>query len=95
MMDLGTSSIGDFTVTTTHNRGLNTEELTNLAVNKIISISATADPVLRQQAEAGRERMRMIIRASLDQAIKSDRLSLAHLLESQGHQDMADILRKI
>lgn len=94
-MDLGTSSIGDFTVTTTHNRGLNTEELTNLAVNKIISISATADPVLRQQAEAGRERMRMIIRASLDQAIKSDRLSLAHLLESQGHQDMADILRKI
>jgi len=95
MMDLGTSSIGDFTVITTHNRGLNTEELTNLAVNKIISISATADPVLRQQAEAGRERMRMIIRASLDQAIKSDRLTLAHLLESQGHQDMADILRKI
>lgn len=95
MMDLGTSSIGDFTVTTTHNRGLNTGELTNLAVNKIISISATADPVLRQQAEAGRERMRMIIRASLDQAIKSDRLTLAHLLESQGHQDMADILRKI
>jgi|TARA_R110000787_G_scaffold179775_1_gene291819 hypothetical protein len=95
MMDLGTSSIGDFTVTTTHNRGLNTEELTNLAVNKIISISATADPVLRQQAEAGRERMRMIIRASLDQAIKSDRLTLAHLLESQGHLDMAQILRKI
>lgn len=94
-MDLGTSSIGDFTVTTTHNRGLNTEELTNLAVNKIISISATADPVLRQQAEAGRERMRMIIRASLDQAIKSDRLTLAHLLESQGHLDMAQILRKI
>jgi|TARA_B110000444_G_scaffold133101_1_gene125065 hypothetical protein len=95
MMDLGTSSIGDFTVTTTHHRGLNTEELTNLAVNKIISISATADPVLRQQAEAGRERMRMIIRASLDQAIKSDRLTLAHLLESQGHENMAQILRKI
>lgn len=95
MMNIGNSSIGDFTVTATQNRGLNTDELTNLAVNKIISISATADPVLRQQAEAGRERMRMIIRAALNQAIKSDRLTLAHLLESQGHKDMADILRKI
>ena len=95
MMNLGNSSIGDFSVTTTHNRGLNTEELAGFAVNKIISISATSDPVLRQQAEAGRERIRMIIRSTLDQAIKSDRLTLAHLLESQGHKDMADILRKI
>ncbi len=94
-MNIGNSSIGDFTVTTTQNRGLNTDELTNLAVNKIISISATADPVLRQQAEAGRERMRMIIRAALNQAIKSDRLTLAHTLEQQGHTDMANILRTI
>ena len=88
-------SPGEIVVQTTKDRGHTTEELAANAVNKIISISATADPVIRQQAEAFKERIYYIILHALDQAIKSDRTTLCNELLNQGHGDMAEILRKL
>ena len=55
MFDVEVSaSVGSFDVQTTSERGHSPEELSANAVAKIISISDTADPVLKQQAEAFR-----------------------------------------
>ena len=89
------ASPGDFVVQTTKNRGHTPEELASNAVQKIISIADTADPVLRQQAEAFRERMFYVIVHTLNQAIKSDRTTLYNELKNQGHEDVAEILRKL
>ena len=86
---------GDIAVQTTDNRGHTPEVLAVNAVAKIISIADTTDPVIRQQAEAFRERMYHVIVHTLKQAIKSDRTTLYNELLSQSHCDMAEILRKL
>jgi len=90
-----TATAGSVNVQTTSERGHTPEELSANAVAKIISISGTADPVLKQQAEAFRDRMFHVIVYTLEQAIKSDRTTLYNEFKKQGHGDMAEILRKL
>ena len=77
------SNIGDVVVKTTKNRGLAPEELAERAVEQIVSVSSSVDPVVRQQAEA------------FKQAIKSDRTTLHNEFIQQGHPEIADILRRL
>jgi hypothetical protein len=96
MFDVEVSaSVGSFDVQTTSERGHTPEELSANAVAKIISISDTADPVLKQQAETFRDRMFHVIVHTLNQAIKSDRTTLYNEFKKQGHGDVAEILRKL
>ncbi len=88
-------SPGEINVQTTQDRGHTTQELSANAVNKIISIADTADPVIRQQAEAFKERMFYVIFHALNQAVESERTTLYNKFKKQGHDDMAEILRKL
>ena len=96
MFDVEVSaSLGNFEVQTTSGRGHTPEELAKNAIAKIISISEDTDPALKQQAEAFRERMFYVIVHTLEQAVKSDRTTLYNEFKKQGHDDMAEILRKL
>ena len=86
---------GAFAVHTTKDRGHSEEELAAHAVEKIISIADSAPPELKQQANAFKQRMFYVIVLALKQAVKSDRTTLYNLLKQQGHEDMAEILRKL
>tara|TARA_R110002020_G_scaffold194120_1_gene394695 strand:- start:294 stop:584 length:291 start_codon:yes stop_codon:yes gene_type:complete len=88
-------SPGNINVQTTCERGFTAEELSIDAVNKIISISDNADPVIKQQAEAFKEKMFYVILHTLKQGIKSDRTTLYNEFKKQGHNDVAEILRKL
>ena len=90
-----TASVGSFDVQTTSGRGHTVGELAKNAVAKIISISDTADPVVKQQAEAFRERMFYVIVHALEQAVKSDRTTLYNKFKQAGHDDVAEILREM
>ena len=89
------SSIGDVVVKTTENRGLTAEELAERAVEQIVGISDSVDPIVRQQAEAFRSRIYHVILGIIKQAIKSDRTTLMNEFIQQGHPDIADILRRL
>ena len=89
------ANVGGFEVHTTNNRGMTPEEVAIGAVNKIISISDSADPILKIQAEAFKERMFHVIVTAIEQGIKSDRTTLYNLFKNQGHNDMAEILRTL
>ena len=53
MFDISVKSdIGTPTVVTTNNRGMNAEEWAELAVNRIVAVSANAPPQVREQAFA-------------------------------------------
>lgn len=86
---------GNVGVETTQYRGFTPEEVAERAVSKIISISNGADPVIKVQAEAFRNRMYHVIVLACKDAINSDRTTLYNLFAEQGHEDMAEILRKI
>lgn len=82
-------------VQTTQNRGFTPEEIAERAVNKIVSISEGADPMVRAQAEAFKGRVYHVIVAACKDAIKSDRTTLYNLFDKQGHEDVAEILRRL
>jgi|TARA_R110000751_G_scaffold179371_1_gene285812 hypothetical protein len=86
---------GTVQVKTTSNRGFTPEEIASRAVDKIIFISDSADPVIKLQAEVFKERMYYIIVASLKEAINSDRTTLYNLFKLKGHGEMAEILRTL
>lgn len=89
------TTVGMATVVATSNRGLNPEELAGLAVEKIMRISSEADPIIRMQAEAFRERLRTLLVRYFEQAQKSERTTLYNLFKSQGHEDMAQIIKRL
>ena len=89
------SSIGDVVVKTTENRGLSPEELAERAVEQIVSVSDSVDPIVRQQAEAFKNRIYHVVLGIIKQAIKSDRTTLMNEFIQQGHPDIADILRRL
>ena len=89
------SSIGDVVVKTTENRGLSPEELAERAVEQIDSVSDSVDPIVRQQAEAFKNRIYHVVLGIIKQAVKSDRTTLVNEFIQQGHSDVADILRRL
>jgi hypothetical protein len=89
------SNIGEVVVKTTENRGLAPEELAERAVEQIVSVSSSVDPVVRQQAEAFKNRIYHVVLGIIKQAIKSDRTTLVNEFIQQGHSDVADILRRL
>jgi len=82
-------------VHTTEYRGFTPEEIAERAVPKIVFVAESADPEVREQAETFKNRLFHVIVKACNDAIESDRTTLANLLTQQGHEDMADILRRL
>jgi hypothetical protein len=82
-------------VVTTQNRGQTPEEVAERCINKIVGISATADPVIRQQAEAYKTQIEQVIVHYMKQAIQSDRTTVYNVLLDAGEQKLADLIRRL
>ena len=90
-----TSNVGDINVKTTNNKGLSPEYWTERIIDRLISISDNADPMVKAQAQAFKDSITQVVLLYLKQAIASDRATVAGLLQKQGHKDMADIIRRL
>ena len=88
-------SIGNLGVQTTHNRGHTVDELSEMATNKLISISEDVDPMVKAQAHAFRDRCKLIIAFYLKEAINNHICTICNQLEKQGHSDLAQIIRRL
>lgn len=82
----------NFEVTTTSGRGHTPEELAERALDKIMYVSKDANPLIRDQAEAFRGHIRQVLIKYLNQAVQSDRTTLANKLRDAGHSDLVKIL---
>ena len=72
----GNVEVGGVEVHTTHNRGHSAEELTEMALAKLINISDDAHPALKAQALAYREQMKNVIGFYIRQAMLSERTTM-------------------
>jgi len=88
-------SIGDLGVVTTDNRGHTPEEVAEMATDKIISISDNADPMVKAQAYAFRNRTKTVITYYVKEGIKNHICTVCNELEKQGHKDLANIIRRL
>ena len=94
-MNNGFGSVGAFEVRTTNERGFTVEEIAEDLLNKLLFISSEAHPIIRDQAMAFKDRIRPAIIHYMKQAVRSDRTTLAAQLGKQGHNDMAEIIRRL
>jgi len=85
----------NFTVLTTDNRGFTPEELAERALDKIMYVSETADPMVKAQAMVFRDKIRHVLVFYMHETIKSYKTTLCAELTKQGHGDMAHIINRV
>lgn len=83
------------TVKTTENRGFYPEEVAERCVEKLISVSDTAHPALRDQARAFQRDIEKVVTFYIREAIKSDRTTIYNALCDAGHPDLAEAVRRL
>ena len=82
-------------VNTTDNRCLSPEELSEQCVEKIISVSDSAHPAIRDQARAFSKHLEKLVAYYMRQAIHSDRTTVYNALNEAGHPELAELIRRM
>tara|TARA_R100001460_G_scaffold56193_1_gene95665 strand:- start:140 stop:448 length:309 start_codon:yes stop_codon:yes gene_type:complete len=95
MFELGTSTVGSVNVKTSNQGGLTNEQVADLAVDKIVSISDQAPPHIRQQANQFREHLKKVLYHYLLLARKEERGTIIHALRSSGQKETAEYIRRL
>jgi hypothetical protein len=86
--------IGNVSVVTTSGRGFSPEEVAERALDKIIFVSETAAGPIRDQAMAYRDALRKVLVHYMQEAVRSDRTTVANIVTQAGHPELVHLLRK-
>jgi|TARA_Y100000401_G_scaffold97752_1_gene85214 hypothetical protein len=95
MFSVNVSEIGSVNVMTSQKGGLKNEQIADLAVDKIASISDNAPPHVKQQAKLFREQLKGIIYYYLILARKEERATIIQALRSSGQKETAEYIRRL
>ena len=87
--------IGDIKVYTTKDRGHTVQELSEMLLDKIISVSDTAPEPIKDQALQYRKMIGEIILWYMETAIRSDRDTIPQKLVAVGQTEAASLIKKI
>jgi hypothetical protein len=91
----GGLEVGEVKAFGTSGRGLSVDEVADLALNKMLGVADSAPPVIRDQAQAFKERLRSVLVHYMRQAVRSDRTTLFNQLNEAGHPDVASLILKL
>ncbi len=90
-----TLSPGIVEVQTTQHRGFTPEEVADRCLTKLLSVSDTAPPAIRDQAIAYKEHMRAVLVFYMKEAVQSDRTTVNNALLEAGQKDLAELIRRM
>jgi hypothetical protein len=94
-VDVSVSSAPIVSVHTTTNRGFTPEEVAGRCVDKLMSVSETAHPLIKEQAKAFKRDMEKVVAYYMREAISSDRTTVYNALVDAGHPDLAEAVRRL
>lgn len=89
------ASLGTFKIHTTDNRGHTPEEVAHLCVDRLMSVSETAPPAIRDQALAFREQLLRVVAHYIKMGVEQDRETVCAKLREAGFGDLADQIRRL
>ena len=72
--------------------GFKPEEVAERALDKIIQVGDQSHPLVREQAIAFRNHIRGVLVFYMNEAVKFDRVTLAHKLREAGHPELIKLL---
>jgi len=82
-------------VHTTEKRGFTPEEVASRCVEKIVEVSDTAPPAIRDQARAFKAHLEKLIAFYMKEAIKSDRTTIYNAIKDAGYDQLAEHIRRL
>jgi hypothetical protein len=94
-MFVGSASPGSVSVMTSSNGGHSPEQVAELCVDRLISVSESAPPEIAIQARAFREQMLAVVLNYVKMAAREDRESVIAKLERVGATDVAQQIRRL
>ena len=83
------------TVHTTESRGFTPEEVAARCTDKIVAVSESAPPAIRDQARAYKKNVEAIVAHYMREAIRSDRTTVYNALIDAGHPELAAAIRRL
>ena len=89
------ADVGTPTVVTTINRGMNAEEWAELAVNRIVAISANAPPQVREQAFAYKAMIKALLIDYFDKVARSERSTAKTIWDQEGLEGLMNYFEDI
>ena len=95
MFNVNVSQLGSVIVKTSEQGGLSNEQIADLAVEKIASVSEDAPSHLKEQAKLFKEQLKGIIHHYILLARKEERATIMQALRSSGHKQMAEYIRRL
>jgi hypothetical protein len=94
-MFIGSASPGSVSVMTSSNGGHSPEQIAELCVNRLMSVSDTAPPEIAMQARAFKDQMLAVVLQYVKMAAREDRESVVAKLEQVGATDVAQQIRRL
>ena len=91
------AQVGTFQVDveTSDNGGHSPEFWARRAVDRIVQAADTTHPVIRDQANAYKAAIEVVVLEHIKRAIKCDRLTVSYLVSEAGHPQLAEHLRRL
>lgn len=98
-MSVATMSVPQFgqivSVTTTSGKGFTPDEVAARCVEKLIHVSDSAPPAIRDQARSYQTQIAKVVAHYMREAIASDRTTVYNALKDAGHPDLAELIRRL
>jgi hypothetical protein len=82
-------------VQTTSGRGFTPEELAVRCADKLMYVSESAPPAIKDQALAFKKQIEKVVALYMRDAIANDRTTVYNALIDAGHPDLAELIRRI
>ena len=92
---LSEAEIGSGGVLTTHQRGISPEEVAARCADKIVSVSESANPLIREQANAFKQNIQKVIEFYVRQGINGYKTDLYNEALKAGDDGLANIIRRL
>ena len=92
---LSEAEIGSVGVHTTHQRGISPEEGASRCADKIVSVSESANPLIREQANAFKQNIQKVIEFYVRQGINGYKTDLYNEALKAGDDGLANIIRRL
>jgi len=82
-------------VYTTSGRGETPEEVAARCANKLMHVSESAPPEIRDQARAFKAHIEAVVAHYMREAIASDRTTVYNAIKDAGHPELAELIRRL
>tara|TARA_Y100000361_G_scaffold78025_1_gene69074 strand:- start:32 stop:325 length:294 start_codon:yes stop_codon:yes gene_type:complete len=87
--------LGIIEVHTTDEGGHPIEFWSDLCVKRVVAVSEEAPEDIQKQVKAFQDNIQKVIEQYMQNAIKSDRITINNQLEKAGFKEAADLIRKL